>query len=75
MMFDGHMYWGMHWLWWIIWVVVLIFTVRLWTTRDDDETPTRRTPPLEILKEQYAAGKMTTEEYEERKAVLARDDA
>ena len=65
-------YWGMHaywWFWWIfIWMMLLGFFV-----------PVRRSnyrvmqSPLHILQARYAAGEITSEEYEERRSKLLRD--
>ncbi len=73
-MFDGHHdMWGMHWGWWLFWVtfiliVVLAFSrgLRGRTGQSAAETDT----PLDSLKRRYAAGDITTEEYEERRARL-----
>ena len=65
-------YWGMHaywWFWWVfIWMLLLGFFV-----------PVRRSSyrlmqsPLQLLQSRYAAGEITSEEYEERRAKLLRD--
>lgn len=73
-MYTGYSFFGMYWLWWLFWVaaIVLVFgfarpvprrTYRLYR----DETPLGR------LQRRYAAGEMSTQEYEERRAVLERD--
>jgi putative membrane protein len=64
----------MYWLWWLFWIaiVVLFFGFarpvprRRWR-RFGDETPLGR------LQRRYAAGELTTQEYEERRAILERD--
>ncbi len=55
-MFDGHDWmWGMHWGWWIFWLlVVLVFVVLL--RRATHEAPPRDESPLDILKKRYARG-------------------
>jgi putative membrane protein len=65
-------FWGMHAFWWLFWVAMIaIFFVAL--------TPVRRSrarlwdDPLSILRRRYARGELSTEEYEERKGVLARE--
>lgn len=63
-------YWGMHLLWWIFWIgmIVLLFSIA---------TPVPkhrvREKPMQILQRRYAAGEIGSEEYEERREKLLRD--
>ena len=50
-------FWGMHWYWWFFWIL-------LWVVFFSFMTPMQR---------RYAAGEITSEEYEERRAKLLRD--
>ena len=65
-------WWGMSFLWWIFWIALIVVFFAL-------ATPVRRTharlydDPLSILRRRYAAGQLTTEEYEDRKARLEKD--
>ena len=63
---------GMHWLMWIFWIVLLALIVwgivYLLKSRRDDRPP--RESPAETLQRRYAAGEISTEEYEERKRRL-----
>mgnify|MGYP001301899945 FL=1 len=58
---------GMHWIWWLVWVTVIV--AAWWSF-------TRRAPasaadtPLARLQRRYADGEIQTAEYEERKAAL-----
>lgn len=67
-----HYWWGMSFLWWIFWIALVVIFFSL-------ATPVRRTQarfyndPLSILRRRYAAGELTTEQYEERKARLEKD--
>lgn len=71
-MYYGDMM-GMHALWWIFWIVVVI-ALLFWGRSD---FPTRRDrpreTPQEVLRRRLANGEISTEEYEQRKAVLDRD--
>ena len=62
----------MHLLWWIFWGLLLIVIFATpWLAlgrRRKEESP------LEILKRKYASGELSTEEYEERKAVLEEEE-
>jgi putative membrane protein len=70
---DHYNFVGMHFLWWIFWIFILVpfFFVA---------TPVRRktarhyqTNPLGILLGRYASGEITTEDYEDRKSRIERD--
>jgi len=65
-------YWGMHAYWWIWWVFIWIMFFGFFM-------PVRRTSyklmqsPLQLLQARYAAGEITSDEYEERRTKLLRD--
>jgi len=63
---------GMYSYWWVFWVLIwIVFFLFM--------MPVRRTTyrqlqsPLQLLQRRYAAGEITSEEYEERRAKLLRD--
>jgi len=73
MFYNGGYMIGMHWFWWLFWVAVvavIVFTARGAPVRRDK--PPRETPH-DVLRRRLAAGEITTEEYEQRKALLDRD--
>lgn len=65
-------FWGMHFFWWIFWIALIALFFSL-------ATPVRRSQarlfedPLAILRRRYAAGEISTEEYNERKVQLEKD--
>jgi len=65
-------YWGMHSYWWFFWIF-------LWIVFFSFMTPMRRVTyralqsPMQRLQRRYAAGEVTSEEYEERRTKLLRD--
>ncbi len=65
-------FWGMNLVWWLFWIALLIVFFALATP-----VPRRRVRlyehPLAILRRRYAAGEITTEEYDERRTRLLRD--
>lgn len=65
-------FWGMNLLWWLFWVALLVVFFALATP-----VPRHRVrlyeDPLSILRRRYAAGEITTDEYEERRTRLLRD--
>ncbi|OGU69463.1 MAG: hypothetical protein A3H45_01290 [Ignavibacteria bacterium RIFCSPLOWO2_02_FULL_55_14] len=60
-------FWGMHVFWWLFWIAIIVALVSPLTPVSRRR---RRETPLEVLQRRYAAGEVSTEEYEERKAKL-----
>ena len=72
-MFYGYMM-GMHALWWVFWIAVVIALVSFWGWGAYPERRGRpRETPHELLRRRLASGEISTEEYQQRKAVLDRD--
>lgn len=70
-MHDGNWgFWGMHAFWWLLWLAVVVALFAAFVPLSHRR---RRETPLELLQHRYAAGEISTEEYEERKARLERD--
>lgn len=63
---------GMHWGWWVFWAAVLVLA--LWLIlrgrMPPKTTPRSDESPLEMLERLYAAGEISSEEFEERRARL-----
>ena len=74
MNYDGWWFWGMHLFWWLFWVVLIILFFSLLTPESKKRARLQRETPLEVLKRRYVSGEISTEEYEERKARLERDE-
>ncbi|MFT4759612.1 MAG: putative membrane protein [Saprospiraceae bacterium] len=66
MMFsEGYHYWGMHLLWWAIWMILLI-----WIFATPYHIPGQRAKkdaPIDILKKRLALGEINTDEFLEKK--------
>lgn len=61
---------GMHISWWVFWILLIILFFAFLEAEPKQKAKRRRENPLDILKRRYAAGEITTEEYEERKGRL-----
>lgn len=65
---------GMYWLWWLFWIVLLAMIFGFaWPVPRGTLRGYREQTPLGLLRRRYAAGEITTQEYEERRAILERD--
>ena len=69
---GGWWFFGMHVFWWFFWVLFILLFFALLRPVPRSKAPKRETA-LEVLQRRYAAGEITTDEYEERKARLQRD--
>ncbi|SHM89705.1 putative membrane protein [Cyclobacterium lianum] len=65
--FEGH-YWGMHIIWWVIWVIFIIWIFA--TPWDIPGQRMKKETPLDLLKKRYAKGEISKEEYEDIKKTL-----
>lgn len=68
--FNGH-FGGMHFIWWIVWLILLIWIFLI--PRDIPFQRTKKDDPLHILKKRFAKGEINKEEYEESKKILKSD--
>ena len=68
---GGWWFLGMHVFWWLFWVVIVIGVASLFTPVWRQEA--RRDTPLDVIQRRYAAGEISSEEYEQRRTVLLRD--
>jgi putative membrane protein len=68
--YDGGWFWGMHVFWWLFWLVCIILFFGTLTPVPRHKV---RETPRQILQRRYAAGEISSEEYEECKSKLDRD--
>ena len=66
--YEGGHFWGMHLIWWIIWIVVIIWIFA--TPWDIPGQRTKKDTPLDILKKRFANGEITKEEFDNMKKTL-----
>lgn len=69
-MYNGYHFWGMHAIWWIIWIILLFW---MFFTPYYVPGKKRKESPLDILQRRLASGEISKEEYAERKAIIERD--
>ena len=70
-MFYTNYYWGMNFVWWIIWMGLL-----LWIFAVPYDIPGQRRridSPLDILQKRFASGQISSDEYSEKRKIIEND--
>ena len=67
---NGGWFWGMHLFWWLFWFLIIASFFSLLTPVPRKKV---RETPLQVLQRRYAAGEISSQDYEERKQRLERD--
>jgi len=67
-MYNGYHFMGMHFVWWIIWMVLLFWIFA--TPYDLPGQRAKKDTPLELLKKRFASGQISKETYLEDKKLL-----
>ena len=67
-MYENYHYWGMHLIWWFIWMVLLFWIFAL--PYDIPGQRLKKETPLEILKRRLATGEIDKIEFLERKQLI-----
>ena len=70
-MYYGYHFWGMHLIWWIIWVGVILWVFA--TPYDIPGQMNKKDSPLDILQKRFASGHINKEEYLAQKKLLSDD--
>ncbi|AUC86648.1 hypothetical protein CW731_04685 [Polaribacter sp. ALD11] len=68
MNYDNYQFVGMHFFWWIMWIIVLF-----WIFATPYKIPGERAKkdtPLDILKKRFASGEINKEEFQEKKKII-----
>jgi putative membrane protein len=68
MFYNGYNFWGMHLIWWIIWLFLLFWIFA--TPYSIPGERRRKDSPLDILKKRFAAGQITEREYWDGKKII-----
>jgi putative membrane protein len=69
--YDGH-FGGMHIIWWIVWLVLLVWI--FFVPFDLPYRKQKEEKPLDILKKRFAKGEISKEKFEESKKLLNSDN-
>src|SRR5512146_2627745 len=69
-MYWGWWFGGMHAFWWLFWIAAIAFFFSFAVPVPRRRYSQLRETPLELLRRRYAAGELTTAEYDERVARL-----
>lgn len=70
-MYSNYYFWGMHFIWWFIWVLFLFWIfLTPWHIPGDRR---KRNTPLDVLNKRLASGEISKEEYLELKKLLEQD--
>jgi len=72
-MLYNNYFFGMHFVWWFIWLMLLIWIFAIPYNIPGQRY--RKESPLDLLQIRFATGLITKEEYEERKSILQKDIA
>ncbi|MGB3467640.1 MAG: SHOCT domain-containing protein [Cyclobacteriaceae bacterium] len=67
-MYEGYHYWGMHLVWWFIWIIFIFWVFAIPYSIPGQRS--KREEPLDILKKRFATGEIEKEEYLETKRLL-----
>ena len=68
MMYYNGNFWGMHLIWWFVWLILLFWIFA--TPYDIPGQRKKKDSPLDILKKRFASGEITKEEYLEKKGII-----
>ncbi len=66
-LYNGH-FGGMHLIWWFIWIILIAWI--FFIPSDIPYQKAKKEGPMDILKDRFAKGEISKEEYEESKRVL-----
>lgn len=71
MFHDGYNFFGMHLLWWFGWLILMLWIFA--TPYDIPGQRKKKDSPLDILQKRLASGKISNEEYQEKKKIIGND--
>ncbi|OMP76772.1 MULTISPECIES: SHOCT domain-containing protein [unclassified Chitinophaga] len=73
MFYDGYHFWGMHLVWWLVWMIFIFWIFAIPYNIPGQRM--KREAPLDILKRRFALGQINNDEYQEKKKILENDSS
>ena len=70
---SGYYMGGMRGAWWLFWIALIGVVFFYGWVRPSEQRQRLGEKPIETLRQRFARGEITPEQYEEHKAVLDRD--
>jgi len=70
-MFYSSYHWGMNLIWWFLWLSLIFWIFAI--PYDIPGQRRKKDSPLDILRQRFASGQITTTEYNEKKKILEDD--
>lgn len=70
-MLYNNYYWGMHFVWWFVWIILVLWIFV--TTYDIPGQRKKRDSPLDILQKRFASEEIANDEYQQKKKILEND--
>jgi putative membrane protein len=67
-MYNGYHFGGMHFIWWILWMIILIWVFA--TPYNIPGQRKKKDSPLHILQKRLASGEITSEQYHEKRKLI-----
>jgi putative membrane protein len=68
---DYYYLWGMNFIWWFVWIVLLFWIFALPYNIPGQRY--KRDSPLDFLKKRFASGQITKEQYQDQKTILEKN--
>jgi putative membrane protein len=68
MLYDGYHFWGMHLVWWFVWVILIFWIFA--TPYNIPGQRMKKDSPLDILQKRFVRGEIKMDEYQEKRKIL-----
>lgn len=65
---ESYQFWGMHFIWWIMWLVFLLWIFAIPYNIPGQKN--KKDSPFDLLDKRFASGEISKDEYQEMKSIL-----